>query len=92
MMMGTRSGDVDPGVVLFLLARGASLAEVERLLTRESGLLGVSGETSDMKELLAARESDPRAALAVEMFSWSCRKAVGALAAALGGLDRECSR
>ncbi len=87
VMMGTRAGDVDPGVVLFLLARGAGPAEVERLLARESGLLGVSGSTSDMKDLLAARETDPRAALAVEMFSWSCRKAVGALAAALGGLD-----
>ncbi len=87
VMMGTRAGDVDPGVVLFLLARGASPAEVERVLTRESGLLGVSGASSDMKELLAARATDPDASLAVEMFCWSCRKAVGALAAALGGLD-----
>jgi acetate kinase len=87
VMMGTRAGDVDPGVVFLLLARGASPADVEQLLTRGSGLLGVSGSTSDMKELLAARKSDPRAALAVEMFSRSCRKAVGALAAVLGGLD-----
>ncbi|GAC1545462.1 MAG: acetate kinase [Myxococcales bacterium] len=87
VMMGTRTGDLDPGVVLFLLARGVGLAEVERLVTRESGLLGVSGSTSDMKGLLAARPTDPRAALAVEMFCGSCRKAVGALAAALGGLD-----
>jgi acetate kinase len=87
VMMGTRAGDVDPGIVFFLLARGAGTAEVERLLSLDSGLLGVSGSTSDMKELLARRESDPRAALAVEMFSWSCRKAVGALAASLGGLD-----
>ena len=87
VMMGTRAGDVDPGVVLFLLARGADPAAVERLLTSESGLLGVSGLTSDMRELLAARQSEPRATLAVEMFCWSCRKAVGALAAALGGLD-----
>ena len=87
VMMGTRAGDLDPGVVLFLLARGADAAEVERLLGRDSGLLGVSGSTSDMQELIAARASDPRAALAVEMFCWSCRKAVGALAAALGGLD-----
>ena len=87
VMMGTRTGDVDPGVVFFLLARGASAAEVERLLSLEAGLLGVSGSTSDMKDLLAARHDDARARLAVEMFCWSCRKAVGALAAALGGLD-----
>ncbi len=87
VMMGTRAGDVDPGVVLCLLAGGSSPADVEQLLTRGSGLLGVSGSTSDMKELLAARQSDPRAALAVEMFSQSCRKAVGALVALLGGLD-----
>ena len=87
VMMGTRTGDVDPGVVFFLLARGASPGEVERIVSRESGLLGVSGRSSDMRELLAARQGDPRAALAVEMFCWSCRKAVGALAAALGGLE-----
>ena len=87
VMMGTRTGDLDPGIPLFLVARGASSSDLERILERESGLLGVSGTTPDMRELLAAREQDPRAALAVEMFSWSCRKAVGALAAALGGLD-----
>jgi acetate kinase len=87
VMMGTRTGDIDPGIPLFLLARGASPSDLEQLLERESGLLGVSGSTSDMQELLAAREQDPRAALAVEMFSWSCRKAIGSLAAALGGLD-----
>lgn len=83
-MMGTRSGDLDPGVMLFLLGR-LSREEVERMVERESGLLGVSGATSDMKALLAS--TDPRARLAVEMFCYQARKAVGALAAALGGLE-----
>jgi acetate kinase len=87
VMMGTRTGDLDPGVLLFLLAQGMSPPEVTQLLERESGLLGVSGSTSDMQSLLEKQAQDPRAALAVEMFSWSCRKAAGALAAALGGLD-----
>jgi acetate kinase len=83
-MMGTRSGDLDPGVILFLLSR-MSRDELERLVDRESGLFGISGATSDMKALLAS--ADPRARLAVEMFCYQARKAVGALAAALGGLD-----
>jgi len=83
-MMGTRSGDVDPGVIVFLLER-MSREEIARLVDRESGLLGVSGITSDMKTLLAS--PDARAHLAVEMFCYQARKTVGALAAALGGLD-----
>ena len=62
-----------------------SREEIDRLVDRESGLLGVSGMTSDMKALLAS--DDPRARLAVEMFCYQARKSVGALAAALGGLD-----
>ena len=84
IMMGTRSGDLDPGVLLFLL-QTMSREEIGRLVDRESGLLGISGTTSDMKALLASE--DPRAKLAVEMFCYQARKAVGALAAALGGLD-----
>ncbi|HEY6909838.1 MAG TPA: acetate kinase [Myxococcales bacterium] len=83
-MMGTRSGDLDPGVILFLLWR-MSREELERLVERESGLLGVSGTTSDMKALLASTE--PRAKLAVEMFCSQARKAVAAMAAALGGIE-----
>jgi acetate kinase len=83
-MMGTRSGDIDPGVIVFLLGR-MSREEIERLVDRESGLLGVSGLTSDMKTLLAS--TDPRARLAVDMFCYQAAKTVGALAAALGGLD-----
>ena len=83
-MMGTRTGDLDPGVIVFLLER-MSPEEIAHLVDRESGLLGVSGLTSDMKTLLASR--DPRARLAVEMFCYQACKAAAALAAALGGLD-----
>jgi acetate kinase len=86
-MMGTRSGDLDPGVLLFLLARGYDAASLERLVDRESGLLGVSGISSDMKTLLERRAEDSHAAEAVEMFCYQLRKNVGMLAAVLGGLD-----
>ena len=86
-MMGTRSGDLDPGVLIHLMReRGWSADKVERLVTREAGLLGVSGLSPDMKTLLAARE-DPRAALAVDLFCHQARKHVGALTAVLDGLD-----
>jgi acetate kinase len=83
-MMGTRSGDLDPGVVVFLL-QTMSREEVARMVDREAGLLGISEATSDMKTLLAS--DDPRARLAVEMFCYQARKAAAALAAALGGLE-----
>jgi acetate kinase len=86
-MMGTRSGDLDPGVVLYLLHQGYSADQLETLLNHESGLLGVSGQASEMKVLLEQRSNDPAAALAVKMFCYQIRKYVGAFAAALGGLD-----
>jgi acetate kinase len=87
-MMGTRSGDLDPSVSLFLLnTRHSSAADLEKLLNRKSGLLGVSGVSSDMKTLLDRRASDANAALAIEMFCYQLRKQIGAFAAALGGLD-----
>jgi len=86
-MMGTRSGDLDPGVLLFLLGRGYDGAALERLVDHESGLLGVSGMTSDMKTLLEQRAHEPLAAEAVEMFCYQLRKHVGMMAAVLGGLD-----
>jgi len=85
-MMGTRSGDLDPGVILYLLRQGYSADQLEALLNHQSGLLGVSGQTSEMKTLLDRQSSDPAAALAVTMFSYQIRKFVGAFAAALGGL------
>jgi acetate kinase len=87
-MMGTRSGDLDPGVVVHLLdAHGYDARRLEDLVDRRSGLLAVSQSASDMRQLLAARASDPRAALAVEMFCYHAAKAAAALTATLGGLD-----
>ena len=87
-MMGTRTGDLDPGVLIHLLdAHGYDSARLEELIDRRSGLLAISERTSDMRELLAARSTDARAALAVEMFCYQAAKAVAALATALGGLD-----
>jgi acetate kinase len=90
LMMGTRSGDVDPAVVGHLVRReGLSVDEVERLLNERSGLLGVSGLSHDMRELLNAAKGKPdsRAALALDMFCYRVRKYIGAYLAVLGGAD-----
>lgn len=88
LMMGTRTGDLDPGVVFYLLNQlGMDAAEAQRLLNRESGLAGVSGVSRDMRTLLERRAEDSRAAEAVELFCRTARKHIGALAAVLGGLD-----
>jgi acetate kinase len=88
VMMGTRSGDLDPGVLLYLSReKGYDAQRLERLLNEESGLLGVSGIASDMKTLLTRRQDDPRAAEAVGMFCASVRKHIGALSAVLGGIQ-----
>jgi acetate kinase len=86
-MMGTRSGDLDPGALLYLLGEGYSHAKLQDLLNHRAGLLGVSGRSSDMKVLLESRAHDPAAALAVKMFCYQVRKFIGAYAAVLGGLD-----
>ena len=90
LVMGTRSGDVDPSVVDFTAAKeGLSAREVESLLNKQSGLLGVSGLTDDMRELLdeAQESNDRRAMLAVEIFCYRARKYIGAYLAALRGAD-----
>jgi acetate kinase len=87
IMMGTRTGDLDPGVLLHLLRAGYSAEKLEALLNHEAGLLGVSGQSSEMKVLLEKRRTEPAAALAVQMFCYQARKFIGAFAAALGGLD-----
>src|ERR1051326_3495143 len=88
IMMGTRSGDLDPGVLVYLLeAQGTSPAALNRLVNEEAGLLGVSGLSGDMRDLLGKESSHPRAADAVAVFCYLARKSVGALVAALGGLD-----
>jgi acetate kinase len=86
-MMGTRSGDLDPGVLLHLINAGYSAGQMEPLLNHRSGLLGVSGQTGEMKVLLEKRQTDPAATMAVEMFCYQVRKFIGAFAAVLGGLD-----
>ncbi|MGH7790606.1 MAG: acetate/propionate family kinase [Candidatus Binatia bacterium] len=84
--MGTRSGAIDPGVLLYLLdQRGMDVRAVEDLLYNRSGLLGVSGVSSDMRTLLASPA--PRAAEAVDLFVYRIGREIGSLAAALGGLD-----
>lgn len=84
--MGTRTGAMDPGVLLFMFDElGMSVREVERLLYHESGLLGMSGVSSDMRDLLAS--DVPAAQLALEVFAYRARRELGSLAAALGGLD-----
>lgn len=85
LMMGTRSGAVDPGVLLHLLRQGWNLEQLEQMLYRESGLRGVSGISADMRVLHAS--DDPGAALAVEIFTHRLIRECGALTACLGGLD-----
>lgn len=86
--MGTRCGAIDPGVLLYLMDQhGLDAGALERLLTHESGLLGVSGISSDMRILLENEAADPRAAEAIELFVYRASRELGSMAAALGGLD-----
>jgi len=89
LMMATRSGDVDPAFAnMAARALETSTEEVERILNHESGLLGVSGHSADLRVVLeAGRGGDARSALAVEMFCYRLRKQIGAYLAALGGAD-----
>jgi acetate kinase len=88
LMMGTRCGAIDPGVLLFLInERGLDAGAVENLLTNESGLLGVSGVSGDMRTLLEIEGTDARAAEAIELFIYRLSREIGSMAAALGGLD-----
>jgi len=87
VMMGTRTGDIDPGVITHLGRTGLSPDELEKLLSGASGLLGVSGATSDMKTLLARERTDASCRMAIEMYVYSIAKAVAALCVALNGVD-----
>jgi acetate kinase len=89
LVMGTRPGDVDPGVVLFLMRDlGLSVEEVDHLLNKESGLEGLSGVSNDMREVEAgAAAGDERCRLALDVYAYRVKKYVGAYAAAMGGLD-----
>jgi acetate kinase len=88
LAMGTRSGDLDPGVLLYLLEeKGLSPPQLGELINRGAGLLGVSQTSADMRDLLSREADDPRAAEAISLFCYQAKKFLGALAAALGGLD-----
>ena len=87
--MGTRSGDLDAGVLEYLMSRhGMDIKEMVSVLNKKSGVLGVSGVSSDFRDLCAARDSgNDRAALALDMFNYGVKKYIGAYAAAMGGVD-----
>jgi acetate kinase len=88
LMMGTRSGSVDPGLLIYLLReKGFDAQRLDRALNHESGLLGVSGFSSDMREVLAAVPQREDARLAVDVYVHRLRQTIGAMAAVLGGVD-----
>ena len=88
LVMSTRTGDLDPGLLIHLLAHeGYDAASLDDLVNHRGGLLALSGTTGDMRALLAAEASDPRAALAVDVFCRQVQKGIGAMAAVLGGVD-----
>jgi acetate kinase len=89
LLMGTRSGDIDPSVILFLMGKeGLSLGEANTLLNKHSGLQGISGVSSDMREIVTEmKNGDRKAGYAFQVFTYRIKKYIGAYAAALGGLD-----
>jgi len=89
IMMGTRSGSVDPGILIYLMHKhGSNADELDQILNRKSGLLGISGLSNDMREILSAKNrGNQRAALAFDIFIHRLRSGIGAMLAALGGLD-----
>ena len=89
IMMGTRSGDIDPGLVSFLArTQNMDAAGFDEMVNFKSGLAGISETSSDMADLLACQATDPRAAEAVDLFCYQVKKYIGALAAVLGGVDQ----
>jgi len=88
LVMSTRSGDLDPGIVTYIArTEGLTADQIEELLSERSGLLGVSGVTGDMRTLLDRESHDPASRLAIAMYAYSIRKAIGAFAAVLDGVD-----
>ena len=86
--MSRRSGDLDPGLISYLTrTEGLTVEQFHKMVNAESGLLGLSESSADMRDLLALEGDDPRAAEAVALFCYQAKKAIGALAAALGGVD-----
>jgi len=88
LVMGTRSGDLDPGLMRYLsLTEGMTAAQFQAMVNHESGLLGISDVSADVRDLLAREASDPRAAQALGLFCYQAKKWIGSFAAALGGVD-----
>ncbi len=88
IMMGTRSGDIDPALVFFAVDKGTSLNDFNNMLNKKSGLMGISGVSNDMRDVLKARnEGKDRARLAIDMFTYRIKKYIGSYAAAMGGVD-----
>jgi len=88
LVMSTRTGDLDPGLVYFLArTERMTAAQFQQMVNHESGMRGISGTSSDMRDLLAREAADPRAAEAVGLFCYQAKKWIGSYAAALGGLD-----
>jgi len=89
LMMGSRSGSIDPGILFTLIRRGAlGTHELERALSKESGLIGVSGVSPDTRDVMKARDAgNGRAGFALELYAYVLRKGIGAMSAALGGID-----
>jgi acetate kinase len=89
LLMGTRSGDIDPSIILYIMAKeGINLSEANTLLNKHSGLQGISGVSSDMREVLKeVKNGDKKAQYAFDIFCYRIRKYIGAYAAAMGGLD-----
>ena len=87
--MGTRSGDIDASVILYIMGKeGLTLGEAGTLLNKHSGLQGISGVSSDMREIIAEmKNGDKKATYAFEVFTYRVKKYIGAYAAAMGGLD-----
>ncbi len=88
LVMGTRTGDLDPGVAWYVMhSEGIGIKQFNHLINYESGLLGISGTSSDMRELMKIKDVDSRAAEAVDIFCYQTKKWIGSFAAALGGID-----
>lgn len=89
LLMGTRAGDIDPSVILYVMGKeGLSLSEANTLLNKHSGLIGISGESSDMREIISSmKEGNKRSKYAFDIFCYRIKKYVGSYAAAMGGID-----
>ena len=86
--MGTRCGDIDPAIVTFMMDKeGYTAKEMDNIMNKESGVYGISGISSDFRDLESAMDSNPRAKLALDMFAYDVKKLVGAYAAVMGGVD-----